>query len=177
MTRRRRGERGASLVEFALLLPLFMMMVLGMFSGGMAYNRKNSITNATREAGRYAATLPVGNFADLDAWLDSVYQFTTSAADKDLATDVDGRRICIAYVYPAGTSASPPKDETRRRVWTTSNTPDTTDGNTCFSDGRPNNERRIQISASRKSKIEILVTSWGADLNTQSLTRFEAVAQ
>ena len=34
------GERGAALVEFALILPVFMMLVLGMFSGGIAYNHK-----------------------------------------------------------------------------------------------------------------------------------------
>ena len=53
----RDDERGAGLVEFALVLPLLMMLVLGLVSGGIAYNRKISITNAVREGTRYGATL------------------------------------------------------------------------------------------------------------------------
>jgi Flp pilus assembly protein TadG len=53
----RRGDRGAGLVEFALILPLLMALILGLFTGGVAYNRKISITNAVREGARYGATL------------------------------------------------------------------------------------------------------------------------
>jgi Flp pilus assembly protein TadG len=35
---RSRTERGAALVEFAIILPVFMIIVLGMFSGAVAYN-------------------------------------------------------------------------------------------------------------------------------------------
>ncbi|MGH9268978.1 MAG: TadE family protein, partial [Acidimicrobiales bacterium] len=40
--RRRRPEHGAALVEFALVFPLFFMLVLAMFTGGVAYNAKLS---------------------------------------------------------------------------------------------------------------------------------------
>ncbi|MDR9450988.1 MAG: TadE/TadG family type IV pilus assembly protein, partial [Acidimicrobiia bacterium] len=54
----RHKERGASLVEFALVLPLIMMIVLGLVSAGVAYNLKITLTHAAREAARYAAILP-----------------------------------------------------------------------------------------------------------------------
>ncbi len=36
---RPRDERGAALVEFALLLPLLMCLLLGTVTGGIAYNK------------------------------------------------------------------------------------------------------------------------------------------
>lgn len=62
--RRRHGdERGASLVEFALILPVFMMLILGMFSGGIALNDKQQMTHAVREGARYGATFPTSEFS------------------------------------------------------------------------------------------------------------------
>src|SRR5712691_4500636 len=52
------GERGAAMVEFALLLPVFMMLVMGAFSGAIAYNQKLDLAHAAREGARYGATLP-----------------------------------------------------------------------------------------------------------------------
>src|SRR5258708_12152723 len=54
---RARGEQGASLVEFALIVPLLFALVLGIATGGLAYNRKISITNSRREGARFGATL------------------------------------------------------------------------------------------------------------------------
>ena len=50
-TRRTGGnERGAALVEFALVLPLLMVTSSADRHGGMAYNRKLALTGAVREA-------------------------------------------------------------------------------------------------------------------------------
>src|SRR5207253_7197551 len=56
---RRHGvERGAALVEFALILPVFMMLVLGTFTGAIAYNQKADLSHAANEGARYGGTLP-----------------------------------------------------------------------------------------------------------------------
>ena len=48
---RRHGvERGAALVEFALILPVFMILVLGTFTGAIAYNQKLDLAHAARLA-------------------------------------------------------------------------------------------------------------------------------
>ena len=46
--------RGQSLVEFALVLPLFLVLVMGIFDLGLAVFSYNSITNAAREGARLA---------------------------------------------------------------------------------------------------------------------------
>jgi Flp pilus assembly protein TadG len=53
--RRRRGERGAVAVEFALLMPVLLMMVAGMIDAGFAINRYTMLNNAAREGIRAAS--------------------------------------------------------------------------------------------------------------------------
>ena len=50
----RRNERGASLVETALVLPLLLLLLVGIIDVGRAYYTYISIYNAAREGGRYA---------------------------------------------------------------------------------------------------------------------------
>ena len=50
--RGRRGERGQTLVEFALILPVFILMLVGIFDFGRAVYAYNTISNASREAVR-----------------------------------------------------------------------------------------------------------------------------
>ena len=56
-TKRPRGarERGAVAVEFALVLPIFLGLVLGIAEFGRAFNVQVSLSEAAREAARYAA--------------------------------------------------------------------------------------------------------------------------
>jgi hypothetical protein len=54
----RRSDRGASLIETALVLPLLLLLVGGIVDFGFAFNNYITITNATREGARYASKLP-----------------------------------------------------------------------------------------------------------------------
>ena len=47
-------ERGQSLVEFALILPIFIVVLLGIFDGGRLVFAYNTVSNAAREGGREA---------------------------------------------------------------------------------------------------------------------------
>jgi Flp pilus assembly protein TadG len=49
------GDRGATAVEFALLLPIVLMMVFGLIDFGRALNAQISLTQAAREGARLAA--------------------------------------------------------------------------------------------------------------------------
>jgi len=46
------GERGQNLVEFALILPLFLVIVFGIVDFGMAFHSYITVTNAAREGAR-----------------------------------------------------------------------------------------------------------------------------
>jgi Flp pilus assembly protein TadG len=51
----RQGERGAVAVEFAILLPVLVLLVMGILEFGRAYNTQISLTNAARESVRVMA--------------------------------------------------------------------------------------------------------------------------
>ena len=53
--RSRFGQRGQALVEFALVLPLLLMVLFIMVDFGVGFARWIAITNATREGARLAA--------------------------------------------------------------------------------------------------------------------------
>jgi Flp pilus assembly protein TadG len=55
-TRRRRGQkrRGQALVEFALVIPIFLLVLVAIFDLGRAVFAYNTLTNAAREGARMA---------------------------------------------------------------------------------------------------------------------------
>ena len=64
-----RNERGQALIEFALVLPVLMLIVLGIIKGGALYNNYLQLTDAVRSGDRQLAiergqTSPCGDAAN-----------------------------------------------------------------------------------------------------------------
>jgi Flp pilus assembly protein TadG len=55
MRRQKHNDRGQAIVEFALVLPVFLLLVLGIVQFGRLYSNNETITNATRAGARVAA--------------------------------------------------------------------------------------------------------------------------
>jgi Flp pilus assembly protein TadG len=66
LLKRLRGEEAAQLVEFALVLPMLLLIVLGIAEFGFIFQRYEVVTNAAREGARMAV-LPGYTDADVDA--------------------------------------------------------------------------------------------------------------
>jgi hypothetical protein len=49
-----KSEQGQTLVEFALILPILLLLVIGIFDFGQAFNTKNDLTFLANTAARYA---------------------------------------------------------------------------------------------------------------------------
>ena len=62
--RRFKSERGAELIEFALVFPLLLLVILGIVDFGFLFQRMEVVTNAAREGAR-VAVLP--GYANADA--------------------------------------------------------------------------------------------------------------
>ena len=74
-------DDGAAAVEFALLLPIFVMLVFGGISAATIFWHSISATQGARDAARYGATLPLSArrrrlppASSIDDWLDKVPQ-------------------------------------------------------------------------------------------------------
>jgi Flp pilus assembly protein TadG len=52
---RRSGERGQSLLEFAAVVPIFLLVVMGVIDFGVGLKSWIQVTNAAREAARFGA--------------------------------------------------------------------------------------------------------------------------
>lgn len=50
-----RNERGQTMVEFALVLPILLVLLLGIFQFGVAFNNYVTLTDAVRAGARKAA--------------------------------------------------------------------------------------------------------------------------
>lgn len=166
-------------MELAFALPLLIMLIVGMVSAGIAYNHQLGLTHAAREGGRYAATLPVTNPNFLSepnpmhAWLDEVASQVEDDTTGTLGTGVPGHYICVAYVYPNGTAATP-TDQTTSRVDNAGAL--TYPSQPCFSDSRPASERRVQVRVARDSDFNVVFFSTTVTLDSEAVNRFEPIS-
>ena len=99
-----RGQDGAAAVEFALLLPLLVLLLFGFIQFGLAFNTRIQATNAAREAARQAV---VG----IDDWNDvggvqfwqivrdraGVSSISNCSFDTD---DVVGGTLTVKFDFP-----------------------------------------------------------------------------
>jgi Flp pilus assembly protein TadG len=56
-----RRERGQALTEFALLLPLIVVLFFGIIQFGFLFGGQIALVNAVREAARYTSTSPINS--------------------------------------------------------------------------------------------------------------------
>ena len=136
------GDRGAALMEFALVFPILAMLLFGLLSAGLAWNQNLALAQGARVGARYAATLPTKNYTSLDDYLDVIAARVVSASEGSLATSVSGRFVCVAYVHPAGSTTL---DQTRSR--TESGSTVTRSNSQCFTDNQSSSDQRIQVVA------------------------------
>jgi Flp pilus assembly protein TadG len=58
------GDSGAAVVEFAIILPILVLLLFGIVEFSVAYNRSQAISAAAREGARYGS-LPVSTVAQI----------------------------------------------------------------------------------------------------------------
>jgi len=90
MNRRRSGgnarDRGAAAVEFALLLPVLLLIVFGLIDFGRALNAQITLTQAAREGAR----------------LDALGQPNVASRTQTAATSLSGVGVTEVYVCQQG---------------------------------------------------------------------------
>ena len=147
------------------MLPVFLMLLLGMMTGGLAYSRKLSVAQAAREGARFGATLPITASTPVSAWLPRVGALTISSSDGELESGRPGRYVCIAHVPASGTA--------QRWEVSGSATPVLSTG-TCIADDGRAGETRVQVVGRRTSELEALVFSRNLTVSSHAVARFES---
>jgi Flp pilus assembly protein TadG len=93
----RRGERGAAIVEFALVVPIFLMLVMGLVQFGRAYNVQITLTGAAREGVR-ALALEKPDATVTGATIDAAPGASLSSGDVVIdrrCPSTDGARLTV----------------------------------------------------------------------------------
>ncbi|HWS15226.1 MAG TPA: TadE/TadG family type IV pilus assembly protein [Candidatus Methylomirabilis sp.] len=97
-----RSIRGQSLVEFALVLPVFLLLLIGVTEFGRAWMTRNILTGASREAVRIAAVQ--GNTATARSRADSILASGgISGASVNIVDDGAPYGTCsvtVSYAFP-----------------------------------------------------------------------------
>jgi Flp pilus assembly protein TadG len=108
MTRRLRSERGAELIEFAVVMPILLLIVAGIIDFGMMFRTYEAVENAAREGAR-VGVLP--GYADVDVQSRVDAYLTASGLTGTHATTVQNvtvattagtftaRSVTLSYTY------------------------------------------------------------------------------
>jgi len=160
--KRLRGDRGAALVEAALVFPLLLMLTFGIWTTARAWNVHNVLDHAAREAARYAATTPdslaildpIGRGEVLAAripWSDvsgcsSIIRSGTVTESATAGAGITGVDSPAGYCIPLG--GSPGQD--------------------------PTTDDRAQIRLTVQDyRLDFILFSFEVDLSAQAVSRLE----
>jgi Flp pilus assembly protein TadG len=95
-----RDESGAAVVEFALVVPLLLMLLLGVVTVGLTYSHANGLTNAVREGSRFGATADASS-AVASQWGTDVISQVRATQFDDPSTETT---VCV-QLWKIGTGA------------------------------------------------------------------------
>lgn len=87
-----KGEHGGVAVEFAILVPVFLLLLFGIIDFGHAYYMKQSVSNASREGARYGTrytTDTSGNHLLPNAISPTISSWVTSKYSSLLPSDAN----------------------------------------------------------------------------------------
>jgi hypothetical protein len=174
-----RPDGGAAAVEFALLLPIFVMLVFGGLTSGIAYWKHISDVQAGRDAARYGSTLPMADAGTdtvcgqagipVATWLTCVRDVAISQSANwntvaDLGTDTG--YVCVAYIKSdiagatgtvpttnlvSGTNGGDPPLPTAAGTGSTGG---------CFLDNRHDNRVQVVIGRNGSFNAVLLGRTW-----------------
>jgi Flp pilus assembly protein TadG len=163
------------LVEFALVMPIFVMLLLGIVTAGLAYNRKIDLTHATREGARYGATVSPYQQWQSGTWAGNVRDLVVARSGGEL----DTADVCVALVVNSSATSTAVYSGAGKPASFFTTKPD---GTGCYADTYPqfstnDNGLRVQVLASRPATIELaLLPSIDVVLNSRATAKSENAA-
>ena len=167
---RHHRERGAVAVEFALVLPLLVMLLLGLITYGVTFSQGIGLTNAVREGSRFAASTAAdssGASLDWTSWTADVISRTRVVQMDDAGSE---STICVRLLKNTSTvPAAPSQVATECSIGAvpltslTTPTPPNVPSNSCF----------VMVWGGRTFHLDAFVFQHDGVLERKSLARYE----
>lgn len=175
MRKRLRSHEGANAVEFALVLPILLMLIYGAITAGLTLNAKQQLDHAAREGARYAATLPheadaCDNGGGPMPWEECVRDRVLATAVGSLNLTLGG--VCVTFV-----------DDTNAAESDYYGTIENDNGNTnddepCLNENPPLSGERVQVKLVMPGRVDAVLVRTGIfDLTSRSISRYEVVEE
>ena len=115
-----REVQGAALLEFAIVLPLLMVFVVGIFDFSGAFNQKQKIEQAAQEGAIIAGAQPMSDITSGNGDPDSLHPVVTAVFNSLAGSGVLTKGTCV----PPGTAVHAGSSSTLRWRYTISSCPD-----------------------------------------------------
>ena len=165
-----RGERGAVAVEFALVLPILVMLLMGIVTGGVTYSRAIGLTNAVREGARFGATTS----ASSPTWAsDTISRVRGTQFDDGASQSTSSTSVCVQVVK----IGSPNTEVTSSCNVGSSNAPSLTMPAMTDFPALPSGTTAgtciVRVVAARKFTINIVLTSFTGTVTRGSVAQYE----
>ena len=108
----RGGDRGATAVEMAVVMPLLLILMFGLVELSRLINTQHTIQTAARDGARYGAAVggSPANFVDCDGIRNAARHSSSLVAlsDSDILVAYDqGPGTAVTHICPAGTTSNP----------------------------------------------------------------------
>lgn len=157
---RTRDEHGAVAVEFALVLPILIVLLIGTVTTGLSYSRAIGVTNAVREGSRFGATGDSGS----STWAADVIARTRDTQFDDSTPYQTS--ICV-QLFKQGTGAVKSSCSPGSAP-----TPTATDY-PAVPAGLAAGACVVRVVAARRYEIDAVFHSWDRVLTKGSVARYE----
>ncbi len=156
---RLRGDEGAALVEFALILPFLLVVMLGTITSGFALNDDIQLTHSAREGARYGATVPEDETFTTGTWATNVRRVVVAR----FGGGITAKDVCVSLVV--GSPATP---------LSASHTTDP-GGAACYDDSAAGvSAARVQVTASKDVTIDTGLYSVDVTLDAEAVAQHES---
>jgi Flp pilus assembly protein TadG len=161
-----RGERGAVALEFALIMPLLIMLMMGITTAGLSYSQSIGLTNAVREGARFGATT-VTSPSTLATWSGDVVAQVRGTQFDDTTAETG---VCV-QLWKKGTgevagACSVGQVPTLSRPASETNDP-------AVPSSVPTGACVVRVVAARNFTINIGLVSWDRVTSSSSVARYE----
>lgn len=164
---RLRGDVGGAVVEFALIMPVLVALLVGMLTTGLALNEQIQLTHAAREAARYGSTVPASTTFASGGWATNVERVLLERSAGEL--QVAGATWCVALV-----EGSPARVvEADLGQFSTAGAA-ACDPSETYPVTEDDVGRRVQVRADRPSLIGIVFAEWQITVSTEATAKLEA---
>ena len=148
------------MVEFALVLPVLVALMLGSITAGFAINDDLQLTHSTREGARYGASIPEDEVFASGTWAENVRNLAVERFGGGLAA----ADVCVALIQ--GTSPGTPLSAAHTTK---------SDGSACHDDSSAGiADLRVQVTATKAATIDAALYTHDMTLSSEATAKHES---